>query len=143
MRAGVLVLALLACPVGVAAADVTECGGRIGVDLLYPPYERHIKTFANGAISVFNTDTNGEPVSCSRGIAITFPDTNEPGTHCFYIGCYASVSDAADATATYDAAHGLLIEMKTGAYTENGPAAPSKGLKLRVNQKLGKVSIER
>lgn len=115
-------------------------GVQIGIESLYPPYAKHARTFYNNQLSIFNIDTI-EPAAASAGLALTFAGEHGEGT-CIYVGPFSSVSPVSDAKARYEEGKGLLIELKTGDYGDNGPQKPSKPLRLRVNLKTGTVTRE-
>jgi hypothetical protein len=118
------------------AADVQKCPATIGLDTLYPPFQKHARAFSKNKIRVFNTDTNGEPVSCSKGLVIAFEEPNVPSSKCFYVGCFSRVDDITTASAIEGNA-GLLIVLQAADYEQ-----PMKPLKIRVNIRAGTVKIE-
>jgi hypothetical protein len=123
------------------AAEVQPCPQRVGLDAIFPPFEKHLRYFSKSEIRVFNVDTV-EPVGSPKGIVVIFNPGSEPTTKCFYIGEYPSVSDVSTAKVTEADDRQLLIVLKTGGYGDNGPLPPTKELKVRINAKQGTVKIE-
>ncbi|MEL6288702.1 MAG: hypothetical protein AAFQ42_03410 [Pseudomonadota bacterium] len=148
--------ALIAAGILVTGADAApalrDCGEVAKVTYLVGEGKDAIRTFANGAIRLYYTDTYGEPVCCSSYLVIIAPDPEEElaGAQCKVLhddanGAGFSAIEFKKIKASYDAARGLLVRVPLQYYDPSGVGdtpGPKQTVLLRINQATGALTFE-
>lgn len=133
-------LAASAAPAqGLARCDHPAANARF----LKSPAAAAVRDFANGAITLIELDTYGEPTCCAAYLMVIHPVPGEPFPGCTLLTADDRLgylrTDLAAAAARYDPAMGLIVDLPVATYTGGpGGGAPAR-VTLVVNQALGTV----
>lgn len=117
-----------------AKVDLTSLVGPIGETSRY---------FHNSEVAVYYIDQM-EPVCCSAGVAITLPDVGAEQAgllKCVAVLGYGGI-EMKTARSSTDPVKGLLIEIDTREYTGLPGGKPGPTLRVRLNMKNSKVTLE-
>lgn len=123
-----------------------ETGGLI--NSLVVPVAKNVQHFyidkenVNGRVQAYNLDTV-EPAAASSGIAFVLPDPeSEMGDNKCVAIVHLNGTDITKAVRSYDS-KGLLLTIPQMQYNPgDGSSTPTSPLKVRLNLKLGTVTIE-
>ncbi len=141
---------LLGSSIALAAPEIVECGVPASVLYTVEPLKKSTRSFANGKIRVFHTDTFGEPVCCSSYLVIVAPDPDDElgGAQCKMLvgkeGAGFLNVFVPRIKASYNANKGLLLKVPVQYYDfEGGTGAGPKGtIGVRINQATGSIVVE-
>ena len=138
-----LALAVQACSGSAWAFEAKPCeDAGVGLASLVQPLARNHLVLYDGKVVVYNVDTI-EPACCSGGVAVVVPDNDDPvgGSSCTAVIAIGSV-DATKGKRSYDPSRGLLLTMPTRIFDGESGLKPGPDLKLRIDLKASKVTIE-
>lgn len=140
----VICLSLLAfCATPLAAQTVSDCDWQSSAWNLIEPWEKHTKTFSDGAVRLALLDTV-EPGAAPLHLLVLSPPYNELGERqCKTIGVAAGIGFGGinwDALmADYDPAVGLVFEVPVSRNDPNTGTFPTSLLSFTLNQATGEI----
>lgn len=145
MRRPISVLCAMLLPLSAPAQTLTGCDRpEANAQFLKYPHDTATRSFAQGAISMIELDTYGEPTCCSAHLMIVLESASEPFPICTMLSNsgpsgYLS-TDLAGAEAVYDPARGLVVTLPVRTYGDTG-GIPGQVV-ITVNQATGAVTAE-
>lgn len=146
IRATAVALSFAALSSGAAGAqELQSCdSSAANAQFLKMPVEESVRSFAQGAITMIELDTFGEPACCSAYVMIVYPSPDDPFPRCLLLtqgNQLGYLSTALNrARAAYDPARGLTVDLPVESYAETGPLPGT--VRLTVNQADGTVTAE-